>query len=188
MTTASARILTAWRRLSRVPGGRRLFNGLLRWMVPYSGSVRPRVVELEPGRAVVTIRERRRLRNHLRSVHAIALANVAELASGLAMTAALPPATRGIPIRLEIDYVKKARGRIAAEGRAAPPAAVTVEIEDQATAELTDETGDVVARMVVTWLLAPREEPARQHPDPPGRHSTPDLRPSESDPGEQTTS
>lgn len=187
MTTASARILTAWRRLSRVPGGRHVFDRLLRWMVPYSGSVRPRVLELEPGRAVVAIRERRRLRNHLRSVHAIALANVAELASGLAMTAALPPATRGIPIRLEIDYVKKARGRVTAEGRASPPTTVTAEIEDQATAELTDEAGDVVARMVVTWRLAPREELPHQHPYPPDRPSTLDPRPSKSDPGEHTT-
>lgn len=158
MAEPASRLLTAWRRLSRVPAGRRVFDRLLRWMVPYSGTVRPHVLELEPGRAVVTIRERRGLRNHLRSVHAIALANVGELASGLAMTAALPPDTRGIPVRLEIDYVKKARGRITAAGSASPPAAVTAEIEDEATAELTDESGDAVATVVVTWRLAPREE------------------------------
>lgn len=157
-TPPSTRLLLAWRRLSGIPGGRLLFDRILRWIVPYSGSVRPRVLELEPGRALVTIRERRRLRNHLRSVHALALANLGELASGLAMTAALTPDTRGIPIRLEIDYVKKARGRITAEGRAAPPAAVGEELEEEATARLTDEPGDVVATMVVTWRLAPREE------------------------------
>lgn len=155
----------AWRRLAPVPGGRRVFDRILRWMVPYSGSIRPRVLELESGRARVSIRERRGLRNHLRSVHAIALANLGELASGLAMTLALPPGTRGIPIRLEIDYIKKARGVITAEGRATPPDAVNTEIEAVATAELKDQEGDVVASVVVTWKLAPVEPADAALPD-----------------------
>lgn len=158
MADPAARLRTAWRRLSPIPGGRRLFDRLLGWMVPYSGSIRPRVLELEPGRAIVAIRERRRLRNHLRSVHAIALVNLAELASGLAMTLALPAGTRGIPIRIRIDYLKKARGTITAHGRAAPPERVAGEMEDDATAELTDPAGDVVATATVTWKLSPRED------------------------------
>jgi acyl-coenzyme A thioesterase PaaI-like protein len=158
MSTTAARLAAAWRLLSRLPGGRRLFGRILGLMVPYSGSIRPHVRALEPGRAVVSIRERRRLRNHLRSVHAIALANLGELASGLAMTLALPPETRGIPIRIEIDYRKKARGTITAHGRAAPPPAIPEDIEEPATAVLTDEDGEVVAELVVTWRLGPREE------------------------------
>lgn len=146
-----------WRRLAPLPGGRWLFARILGLMVPYSGSIRPTVRELKPGRAVVALKERRRLRNHLGSVHAIALANLGELASGLAMTLALPAEARGIPIRVEVDYHKKARGTITAHGRAAPPAAVAAERDDTATAELVDETGEVVARLVVTWCLAPRE-------------------------------
>lgn len=157
MNPTAARLHNAWYRLSRLPGGRRLFDRLLRWTVPYSGSVRPHVRSLEPGHATVSIHDSRRLRNHLRSIHAIALANLAELASGLAMTLALPAGTRGIPVRIEIDYVKKARGTITAHGRAAPPRAVTQEAEAEATAELTDPDGDVVATAVVTWKLAPEE-------------------------------
>lgn len=158
MSTTAARLATAWRTLSRLPGGRWLFNRILARIVPYSGTVRPRVHGLEPGRAVVSIRDRRRLRNHLGSVHAIALANLGELASGLAMTLSLPEDVRGIPIRLEIDYHKKARGTITAEGRAAPPPAITDDIEDPAVATLTDEAGEVVAEVAVTWRLGPRED------------------------------
>ena len=151
----AGRLDRAWRRLSGVPGGRRLFARILGRVVPYSGTVRPDVVELEAGRAVVALQERRALRNHFRSVHAIALANLGELASGLAMTMALPAGVRGIPIRIEIDYEKKARGRIVAEGRATPPAVIGDATDAIASAELRDEAGDVVARIVVRWRLSP---------------------------------
>lgn len=159
MNPLAARIERAWRRLSTLPGGRRLFARLLGRMVPYSGTIRPDVLELEGGRAVVALRERRALRNHLRSVHALALANLGELASGLAMTLALPAGVRGIPIRIEIDYEKKARGRIVAEGRATPPMEIGDGVDATAHAELRDEAGDVVARLVVRWRLSP-EPPA----------------------------
>lgn len=157
MSSPAARLATAWTRLSPLPGGRWLFARLLGRMVPYSATIRPRFLLLEPGRARVEIRERRRLRNHLRSVHAIALANLGELASGLAMTLALPRNARGIPIRIEVEYLKKARGRITAEGRAAPPDRVEEETEAQAVANLIDDEGDTVARMTVLWRLGPAE-------------------------------
>ena len=151
----AGRVQRSWNRLSRLPGGRRMFARLLGRMVPYSGTIRPFVHELEPGRAVVSIVERRGLRNHFRSVHAIALANLGELASGLAMTLALPEGVRGIPVRVEVDYLKKARGRIVAEGRATPPAVVAADTDAVATAELRDAPGDVVASVVVRWRLSP---------------------------------
>lgn len=156
MPEPSVLLKRAWRRLAPLPGGRRIFGLLLRVLVPYSGSIRPEVLRLEPGHATVAIRDRRRLRNHLRSVHALALANLAELASGLAMVMALPPGVRGIPVRIDTHYLKKARGRITAEGRASPPAVdpeTEAETEAEATAELRDEAGDVVARTVVYWKL-----------------------------------
>ncbi|MFW6206066.1 MAG: DUF4442 domain-containing protein [Gemmatimonadota bacterium] len=156
---ATAETLTrTWHRLRRLPGGRWIFGHILGLMVPYSGSIRPRVRELEPGRAVVSIRDHRRLRNHLRSLHAIALANLGELASGLAMTLALPSDARGIPVRLEVDYHRKARGTITATGRAAPPSAVPDETEAVATATLTDGSGEDVAQVRVVWRLGPKEE------------------------------
>ncbi|HUF13762.1 MAG TPA: DUF4442 domain-containing protein [Longimicrobiales bacterium] len=155
MSDTGQRVARAWARLHRLPGGRRVFARLLGWMVPYSGSIRPDILELEPGRALVALVERRALRNHFRSVHAIALANLGELATGLAMTLALPAGVRGIPIRIEIDYVKKARGRIIAEGRATPPPVIAEATDATATAELRDEADEIVARLTARWRLSP---------------------------------
>ena len=149
-----ARILAQWRRLSALPGGRWLFSTLLGWRVPYSGSVSPRVLLFGPGHARVRIVERRALRQHLGSVHAIALMNVAEMASGLAMLGALPEGMRGIVTKIRIQYFKKARGVLTAESRCSVPPDVAPGEYDYVS-EVTDAAGDVVARATVTWILGP---------------------------------
>jgi acyl-coenzyme A thioesterase PaaI-like protein len=121
-------------------------------MAPYTGSMGARVQSLEPGRAVVTLRDRRRVRNHLRSVHAIALANLGELSSGLAATAALPAGVRGIPTSIRIDYLKKARGTLTATGVADIPD-VSGPTSHEVRADIRDEAGDIVATVTVEWAL-----------------------------------
>ncbi|HEY6807580.1 MAG TPA: hotdog fold domain-containing protein [Gemmatimonadales bacterium] len=148
------RLLSLWRRLAPLPGGRWLFSRILGWMVPYSGSIHPRIEQLEPGDVRLRFRDRRGLRNHLHSVHAIALANGAELASGLAMITALPPDVRGIVVRITVRYPKKARGTLAAAARCTvPPIRGAEEHEFEST--VTDAAGDVVAQATVRWRLAP---------------------------------
>lgn len=107
-----------------------------------------------PGHARVGLRDRPAVRNHLRSVHAVALMNLAEVASGLATISSLPPGARGILAGLSIEYLKKARGPLeavcdatidyAGERREVPVDAV-----------IRDAAGDVVARATARWLIGP---------------------------------
>jgi len=147
-----------WNRLAPLPGGKRVFSWLLAWLVPYTGTVRPYVLELLPGHAKVRMADRRAVRNHLRSIHAVALANLAEVTSGLALTSALPASARGIPISLAITYLKKARGTLIAQADVRIPDA-SREAEYDFESVISNAAGETVARATVRWRIGPRPSP-----------------------------
>ena len=152
------RVIQLWKRFGHSAFGRRIFNFLLARAVPYSGSIGAKVISLEDGLVKISLKDRRGIRNHLNCIHAIALANLGELASGLAMLSTIDSSTRAIVVNLEIEYLKKARGELCAVGRASPPDFIATKIENIVEAEITDSDGDVVSRLKVHWLLSPREE------------------------------
>ncbi len=159
-----SRILRLWQRFNRYPAGRYVFNFLIRRIVPYTGTIKPHVTHLEPGFVTVQMKDRRIVRNHLQSIHAIALANLGEFASGLAMLSALPDSVKAIVTHLEIDYVKKARGLLVAEGRAEPPKLITSDVVSVVQAVIRDADNDIVAELAVTWRLRPKApEAAHQY-------------------------
>ena len=144
-----------WNRLAPLPGGKALFGWVLRRLTPYTGSIRPQVVTLEPGFARVELADRRRVRNHLNSIHAVALVNLAEVTSGLALLVGMPEDTRGILAGLSISYLKKARGRLSAECRCTIPTVTKDQVYEIEVA-VQDAAGDVVARATAKWRLGPR--------------------------------
>ena len=154
--SAEHRVIALWNRWGKTASGRLLVNILFARAVPYSGSIRAQILSLQPGSTVIALKDRRAVRNHLNSIQAIALANLGEMASGLAMISAISADTRAIVVNLEIEYLKKARGRLIAEGHANPPQQVTGTTTTLVDAEIKDAEGDVVAKLKVHWLLSPR--------------------------------
>jgi acyl-coenzyme A thioesterase PaaI-like protein len=149
-------VYARWLSLKDKPGGKRLFSFLLGRMVPYSGSISPYVEELGPGHCVVKMHDRGKLRNHLNSIHAVALMNLGELSSGLAVISAIPPDARGILAGLSIEYLKKGRGTLQSVCNC-PVLESSERKEYEVAAEITDRENEVVARVTARWLVGPKD-------------------------------
>ena len=151
-------IMKWWSRLAPLPGGRRIFSFALGKIAPYSGSVGALVEEVRPGYARVSLRDRKRLRNHLRSLHAVALVNLGELATGLAVLSAIPVNMRGILLQIRAEYLKKARGKLTATAHFEIPPDIADDSACEVEAALIDASGDTVTRVHATWLIGIRSE------------------------------
>lgn len=148
-------IRQAWDLMSQMPGGKILFSRLVGAMAPYTGSIHPSVEVLRAGYAEVRMSDRRGLRNHLDCIHAIALANLAELAGNIALAYSLPDDARFIVSGMEIEYTKKARGAIIAIGEPpVPRSAARAAYEVPVT--LRDTSGEQVAKVVLHSLVGPK--------------------------------
>lgn len=144
-----------WDLLSPWPGGKRVFSHIVGRAAPYTGTIHAHVVQLEKGHSRVRMKDRPRLRNHLRSVHAIALANLVELTGNLALVYSMPDDARFIVAGMELDYVKKARGTV--EGRCDCPIPESSERREyRVPVTLHDPSGEVVVRATLRTLVGPK--------------------------------
>ncbi|KCV71350.1 hypothetical protein H696_02298 [Fonticula alba] len=116
-------ILNAWKSLSRFPPFMRTlaFRYMVSSIAPYSGTIFPNVQHLDTHKCLVSIKERRILKNPFNSIHAVALTNLGELASGVMVMSALQEnGLRGIVTKLDTEYHKKAKGVVTAEALSPP--------------------------------------------------------------------
>lgn len=148
-------IKLAWDTLSGMPGGKVVFSKLVGRMAPYTGTVNATVTVLRAGYAEVQMADRRAVRNHLDCVHAIALANLAELAGNVALAYSLPDDARFIVAGLSIEYLKKARGTIRGICDCEVPA-TSERREYPVVVSMRDKSGDEVARCTLRSLVGPK--------------------------------
>ena len=150
-------VLEQHRRMTRWPGGEWLFARAVCWRAPYFATIAPRITRLEPGRCEATLRHRRKVTNHIGTVHAIALCNLAELSGGLVTDASIPPSMRWIPKGMQVEYLKKAVGRMHAVATPdLPPVAGIAAYTLPVTVAITDAAGDAVLRARIAMWVSPK--------------------------------
>lgn len=153
---SDAPLLRLYRKFLRWPGGRWLFGRAVCFRAPYFSSIRPSFQALERGRCEVSFPDRRAVHNHIGTVHAIALCNLAELSAGVMTDASLPKGMRWIPKGMTVSYLKKARGTM--RGVATPMreiVAAEAGYELPVNVDVFDPAGDKVFNALITMWVSP---------------------------------
>jgi acyl-coenzyme A thioesterase PaaI-like protein len=149
-------VLRHYRRLSRWPAGRWLFARIVTFSAPYFASIAPRFHELRPGLCQVSLRKRRAVLNHIGTVHAIAMANLCELACGLLMEVSIPTTMRWIPRGMTIEYLRKAETNVTGTARLDKTQWTGAE-DVGVPVSVTDRSGNEVVRAVITMYVSERQ-------------------------------
>ncbi len=102
-------VLKLHQKLSKYPMGSIIFSRAVSRMAPYFTTIRPHVDEIKHNYIKVSMKKRKAVHNHLKTVHAIAMCNLCEFAGGILMEASIPKHRQWIPTGMEVQYVKKAK-------------------------------------------------------------------------------
>jgi acyl-coenzyme A thioesterase PaaI-like protein len=137
--------------------GRWMYSRAVARRAPYLRSIKPRFLALDPGLCRVSMRKRRAVENHLRTVHALAIGNLCELAAGMCAEVTIPAGMRWIPRGMTIEYLAKAETDVTASARLDKsewPGAENVGVP----VTVTDQSGKEVVRAVIDMYVSPKND------------------------------
>ncbi|MCE5291608.1 MAG: DUF4442 domain-containing protein [Nocardiaceae bacterium] len=153
------KVLDLWQQAQRLPFGKTIFSEALCLKAPFFGSISPEFEELGPGRAVIKVKNRRKVHNHLGTVHAIACCNAAELAAGTMTDVTIPSSHRWIPVGMTVQYLKMAKTDLQAIAESAlPPLSDTDGVDWIVPVRIVDTNGVEVVHADITMRVTPKKK------------------------------
>lgn len=160
-------VLALWNKLAPLPQGRRIFSIAFGQQAPYFATIQPRFTVVKPNHVELVIPKRRRVHNHLGTVHAIALCNGLEAAMGALAEVTIPRGRRWIPKGMDVAYTAKATTDITCIAET-DPEQWTAEIPDGGGADLhvrvkgVRRDGTVVIEGVIRlWVTEKPRKPSK---------------------------
>lgn len=150
-------LLKLYHKCLKWPFGRRLFSALFARKAPYFATIRPLVTELRSNFCEVRFVKRRKVQNHIGTVHVIAICNALEMAMGGLAEASIPKHLRWIPKGMQVNYTAKADSNIRVTAEANPEDWKPGDLPVTVKAYRDDDT--VVVEGVITLYIS--EKPAR---------------------------
>ncbi len=153
-------------KLDRVPAGLRpwLTSLMLGKVVPMVGTASLRFEEVTPARIVVSIRNRKPVQNHIKGVHAAAMALLAETATGFCVGMNLPDDKLPLIKTLKVDYLKRAVGDMKAVAQLRPEQIQQILTQDKGDVTvpvvITDQSGQEPIQAEMVWAWVPKQRKA----------------------------
>ena len=131
-------------------------------IVPFVGTSGLRYEEMTAHRVTVSIRNHRSVQNHIKGVHAVAMALLAETASGFVTMMNLPDDKLPLIKSLKVDYHKRSQGDMRAVAtltdeqmqfiRTTPKGELLVPVV------VTDESGGEPVHCEMLWAWVPKKK------------------------------
>ncbi|MCD8523888.1 MAG: DUF4442 domain-containing protein [Saccharospirillaceae bacterium] len=131
-------------------------------VIPFAGTAGTRVEKLTPQECVIVMRNKKKVQNHIGSVHAAAMGLLAESATGF-MTGMSVPDDRIIVIRsMQLEYLKRASGDMKAVARFSDEQLEYVKNTEKGDIEvpvvITDGSGTETVKATMVWAWTPKKK------------------------------
>lgn len=149
-------VLKLHSKFAKKPFGKVLFSKIVARKAPYFTSINPIIEEIRHNYIKVSMKKRRAVLNHIKTVHAIASCNLCEFAAGMCMESSIPKHRRWIPTGMEVSYLHKATSNLIAtcdlsfvnwENTSEVPCVV----------EVKDQTGLVVVKAIIKMKVSDKK-------------------------------
>lgn len=152
--TRAVRVFAKLPRSARISALSFLFGNV----VPFVGTSGLRYEELSASRVVVSLRNRRKVQNHIKGVHAAAMALLAETATGFVVGMNLDDAKLPLIKSLHVDYKRRTVGDMRAVATLNDEQIALIRREPKGevlvTISVTDESGEepIQCQMLWAWV------------------------------------
>jgi uncharacterized protein (TIGR00369 family) len=115
---------------------------------------------MSPERVVLIVRNRRRVQNHIGTVHGAAVVLLAETASGFVVGLNLPDERVPVIKTIKIDYLKRYQGTLRATAELTPEQLKALATQDKGEVDvkvnIVDEAGVEPLRCQMIWAWTPK--------------------------------
>jgi|SRR5215469_484854 len=118
--------------------------------------------DLREEKAVVSLRNRRKVQNHIGTIHAAAVALLGETASGAVFGMSVPDDKYPILKSMRINYTKRSQGELRAEASLDVGQRARFAAEEKGDiampVRITDETGEPTVECEYVWAWRPKKK------------------------------
>ncbi|OTG84051.1 DUF4442 domain-containing protein [Acinetobacter sp. ANC 4648] len=130
-------------------------------VVPMVGTAHIKYIEVSPSQVIVEIKNHRAMQNHIGQLHAVAMALLAETATGFVTGMNVPDTSIVLIKSIQIDYKRPSKGDMRAVATLTDEQIQLIQNSDKGetlvTVVITDETGQEPVQCEMLWAWVSKD-------------------------------
>lgn len=130
--------------------------------IKYAGTTGIAIQQWSPQETVVNLKNRWRVQNHIKGVHATAMATLAESATGMVFGVNVPDTHLPLLKSMTINYTKLAKGNLQAVARLDEEQIAKIQNDEKGSVvvpvKVTDEDGKEPIQVEMEWAWTPKRK------------------------------